>query len=185
MDVAKIFAAIFSARLCVAVFFAGVLCAVAGKWSSVFQDAVQYPTSHAVVWVVLISGVFTMSYPVEWLAKFGKRSWGEYSRKRRRMGRLSRLSIDEQHVLGKYLNENRTVNIWNRGGGVVDVLARDGILKFVVGVEGGAKPVDRYEFDQYEIDPTVWEYLKQHPELVDCERNPERTGRADGESDRP
>jgi len=97
-----------------------------------------------------------LTYPAE-------RRWKRHSL----IARLSRLTPHEQKVLGRYLQEDSRAIEWPRFGGTVDVLAKDGLLTLLASdaSERNLCP------DVYQMNETVWVYLRAHPELVDLERS--------------
>lgn len=80
--------------------------------------------------------------------------------------RLGNLTIHEKKVLKAYLQDETTTQCWDRFGGPVNALARDGVLCLLERDPNPKNPIP----DLYAISDIAWKHLHAHPELIDLER---------------
>jgi hypothetical protein len=123
-----------------------------------FSAAIKDPILRWPTLLLLVASSFFVTFPLGLAGKTlaaKRENW-------KRLSRLKDLTAHEKKVLSKYLENESTVEAWDRGGGAVNVLARDGILSLIT-----SDPDDRNLLpDSYAIDATVWKHLKKHPDLL-------------------
>jgi hypothetical protein len=78
--------------------------------------------------ILFISACGLITYPIEFGWKRIMEKFQAKKSKSKMIARLTELTPDEKSVLGLYLQEERMTQNWNRAGGTVDLLAKDGIL---------------------------------------------------------
>ena len=106
------------------------------------------------------SGLLTYLLEHIWNALCTKRR--ETKRRRKIIERLGDLTPEEQHTLRNYVEQERKTINFAPFEGVVELLAKDGIL--VLLTQNSHPNVLCSE--TYAIDRTAWEHLNAHPELV-------------------
>jgi hypothetical protein len=110
------------------------------------------------------SGLLTYLLEHIWNALSTKRR--ETKRRRKIIERLADLTPEGQHTLRNYVEQERKTINFAPFEGVVELLAKDGIL--VLLAQNSNPNVLCSEI--YAIDRTAWEHLSAHPELVHLER---------------
>ena len=131
-----------------------------------FLDAVKEPRAHLLLWLLVVSVSGLATYPLEIGWEKATASFHNRAAKRKLIKRVQYSTPSEKKVLGLYLqSEQRTLG-WDKGGGTVDLLARDGILTLIT-----HDPNSQFRQDVYMIDKDVWDYLNANPAIIDLERN--------------
>jgi hypothetical protein len=117
--------------------------------------------------IVSVTGLVTYPAGSAWKARQVKRH--EAASAKKCVARLNNLTPHEKKVLRRYLEEQTTAHNWGKGGGTVDVLARDGVLSLI-----WTDPDIRRNLvpDTYAMNEVAWRHLNAHPELIDLERRP-------------
>lgn len=112
--------------------------------------------------VALLSTFGLATYPLEhgWKA-FAKRRSGK-KMEQKIFARLQHLTPEESRMLRAYIEQRRTTVSFAPYEGVVEVLAKDGILHLI------AHNPDAHVLlsDTYTIDPIAWRHLNAHPDLI-------------------
>ena len=121
----------------------------------------------AIIFVIGISVLVT--YPLESGWKAFSATWKDWRRSRVVIARLTELTQDERHVLSQYIHDGTKTCNFGRGGGVVDLLAHDGILYLLT---PNADVIASAHLETYAIAGIAWKYLNTHPELVGLEPRP-------------
>ena len=165
---ARLFIAWFGkpARLLGAVVIAGLLTLELRQYPP-FLDILKDPFLRwfAVAFLLSIGGLATI--PLERGGRFLKGKREKASTERAIIARLSDLTPHEAKVLQRYiLDESRAEN-WDRAGGAVDTLARDGVLILIA-----TNPALTFAPDAYALCETAWKHLHAHLELVSLKPRP-------------
>ena len=114
--------------------------------------------------VLLLSVGFLVSYPVAGIYLASSR-WvsGKYTRyttKKRLINWLEYLTPKQKEALRNYIDERERVTAFDMDDGAVRELVRVGILGKTTGY------VNYFNLMNFTIDPWVFSYLKEHPELI-------------------
>lgn len=146
----------------------GLIAAILLRHQPGFSAALHDPFWRWILLVVMIGTAALVTYPIECAVNKVADNRKKAAAQASILRRLSDLTVHEKKVLQRYLQEQSTVADWGRAIGVVDALARDGIISLLVSCDADTFS---HSPDVYSINPVVWKHLHLHPELVDLEPN--------------
>jgi len=123
--------------------------------------AQQYKLWIMLAW--LASGIYSITFPIQWLASASGEAVRRFRAKRHCIGRLHSLTTKEKHLLQEHLENNTRVVPWSVNRLEISSLAHDGILM----------PIQqRGAIGYFRVADVPWNYLLQHPDLVATPGNP-------------
>jgi hypothetical protein len=136
-------------------------------WFEPFRAAMKDTFLRWPILALVISTSGLATYPLEYAWKALRARREKNKAREKYIARLNDLTPYEKHVLARYLENESTTENWERGGGTVDTLARDGILILLY---SSPDNVITYTPDTYAINEVAWKHLNAHPELIGLRR---------------
>jgi hypothetical protein len=164
--VLKIVEKIFlSPRISVTVFLVCLTALLVGPHVSGSAPLIQ---QHRIwLWaVVLVSGFYSATFPVQWAWDSGKTAVARRHAKRHLVERLHSLTVREKHILQEHLEDKRRVVSWSVNRLEIASLAHDGIVGLIQ---------QRGSIGYFKVRDQPWDYLLEHQELVETPGEPRPT----------
>lgn len=151
-----------SARIAVTIFVASSALLLGSKYMPDVTPVVE--TYKSWLWVSwLISGVYSATFPIHWIARSARNSVARYLKTRSCIGRLVELTPDEKHILQEHIDTAKQVVAWSVNRIEINSLMRNGLI---------APIQQRGSIGYFRVPDSVWAYLRKHPSLVETPGHP-------------
>lgn len=157
--VEKIF---LSPRIAVTVFLVCVTALLVGPHVPEFSPVIrQY---RVWLWVsLLVSGFYSVTFPVEWAWKTGRSAVAKRHEKRRIVARLQSLTLREKHILQEHLEDKRRVVSWSVNRLEIASLASDWVIGAIQ---------QHGSIGYFKVRDEPWAYLLEHAEIIETPGDP-------------
>lgn len=147
---------LLSPRVSATVFFVCVLI-LAGSHQVAALAPIAQHYSGLIWFFMLISGVYSLTFPVHWAGKAIRTGIRRHRMMQRRKDRLHSLTIKEKHILQEHLNEENGVVCWSLNRVEIQALAQSGLLGVIC---------QRGSIGYIKLREELHKYLKRHPNLI-------------------